>query len=361
MLDQKKYLVYFSCYLKFGPVRLCKIKKFFHSWENAFLAGENEWATALNTKEALDFFAWRKEFDFNQILNVLKKESIGVLTIEDEEYPDALRNIYDPPFVLYVRGDISVLQKPLISMVGSRKFSTYGKSATQKIASELAQSGIAIVSGLAIGIDGIAHQSVLDVGGLTVAVLGSGVNDASIFPRFNYNLAQKIIQNGGLVISEFPPFTPAFKQNFPLRNRIVSGLSLGTVVVEAGEKSGSLITAYSALDQGRVIFAVPGSIFSPQSAGTNELIRKGAILTTFGDNVLSELGLLPQADVKQLRYIAQTPEEEKILNCLTEGEKHINDIVVESTLPTHLIGSTLSLLEINGAIKNIGNNTYSQL
>ena len=361
MLDQKKYLVYFSCYLKFGPVRLGKIKKFFNSWENAFLASENEWATALNAKEARDFFTWRKEFDFNRILNVLEKENIGVLTIDDEEYPDALRNIYDSPFVLYTRGSISVLQKPLISMVGSRKFSVYGKSATQKIASELAQSGIVIVSGLAIGIDGIAHQSVLDVGGLTLAVLGSGVNDASIFPRFNYNLAQKIIQSGGLIISEFPPFTPAFKQNFPLRNRIVSGLSLGTVVVEAGEKSGSLITAYSALDQGRVVFAVPGSIFSNQSAGTNELIRKGAILTNSGDSVLSELGILSQTDARQSKYIAQTPEEEKILSCLAEGEKHINDIIAESVLPAHLIGSTLSLLEINGAIKNIGNNTYSKL
>jgi DNA processing protein len=230
------------------------------------------------------------EFNFDEALekelNEAEKTGTKIITIKDKEYPVLLQNIYSPPVVLYLRGDPAKLHTPMIAIVGTRKPSPYGLQIARKLSAELAQSGITVISGMASGTDSIAHKSAILAGGLTVAVLGCGVD--VIYPPGNKDLYKEIITKG-LIISELPFGSAPAKNNFPIRNRIISGLSLGTLVVEAAEKSGALITAKYAIEQGRELFAVPGSITSRQSVGPNYLIKQGAKLVQRVADILDEL------------------------------------------------------------------------
>ena len=280
------------------------------------------------------------------------------ITINDQGYPAALKEIHNPPKELYVKGKITGQDKVAIAVVGTRKYSQYGKQVCLDITAKLAKLGITIVSGLARGIDTFAHQAALEAGGRTIAVLGSGMDRESFFPSANYALAEKITENGA-VISEYPNGTRATNFTFPQRNRIVSGLSLGVIVVEAPESSGALITANLALEQNKEVFAIPGNIYEKNSEGANKLIKEGAKLVTCVEDVLDELNLshLLQKSSK-IKIKPENKEEETILSILSLQPMHIDEIIKISKLPTSAVNSTLTILEIKGAIRNLGKNNY---
>jgi len=293
-------------------------------------------------------------------LELIDKNEIKIITYQDELYPAKLMNIYDRPPFLYVRGNLNK-NDINIAVVGSRLASTYGKYTTEKISRELALKGLTIVSGMARGIDSVAHRGALTAHGRTSAVLGSGLD--VIYPPENKKLFTDIIQNGA-VISEFPPGTPPLSANFPTRNRIISGMSYGVVIVEAGEKSGSLITARLALEQGREVFAVPGSIDSAGSRGTNKLIKQGAKLIENIDDILEEI--FPQFDgtivlkppsVSNSEVIAAKPAEilstvdQKIISYISGSRVHIDDLISSTGLSSADILGALTTLELKGIIQ----------
>lgn len=293
------------------------------------------------------------------------RQGIDILAWNDAAYPRLLKETPDAPALLYVRGNYSWEEKPLIAIVGSRKFTSYGQQAAYRLASDLAAAGYVVVSGLAFGIDAIAHKAALDAGAETLAVLGSGIDDASIAPGSHLPLA-KAVMNAGALISEYPPGTIASEGTFPARNRIMAGMSLGTLVIEAAERSGTLITARLALDYNREVFAVPGSIFSPASLGTNALIKAGAKIITSVADILEEFplpkrALVPAKSAASLRNVSLSQEEESILGFLSHEPCHVDKIIKATRLKTSSVISLLALLEIRGFAKNIGGMNYIKL
>lgn len=292
-----------------------------------------------------------------------EKENVKVITLLDDLYPSNLKKIYDPPPFLYMRGEIKKEDDRAIAIVGSRKATTYGRLMAERLSKDLASQGITIVSGMARGIDTFSHQGAISARGRTIAVLGCGID--IVYPSENKGLRDKIIESGA-VLTEFPFSTPPEGGNFPSRNRIISGLSLGVVIIEATSDSGSLITASSALDQGREVFAVPGNITSKLSQGTNKLIKKGAKLVEDVDDILEEI--LPQIEKERKRPGASrsqrdlrpelTPEEETIYNLLSFEPKHIDIISRESRLPPNKILSLLLGMEIKGAIRQLPGKSF---
>ena len=293
---------------------------------------------------------------------LLEKEGVFVLAVFDENYPSLLKEIHSPPFLLYYRGNIDCLKIPSIAVVGSRKYSPYGKQVAEKFSYDLAKAGLCIVSGLALGIDAIAHTGALEAQGKTIAVLGSSIDDASIHPRTNFEIAQQIISSGGLLLSEFPVPTPPSVGTFPVRDRIMAGLTLGTLVIEAAENGGSLITPFHALEFNREVFAVPGSIYSPQSFGTNALIKKGAKMVTSIMDILEELRLeVAQERQPDLELGELTDEEKIVMHILSPEPTHIDIIIKATKLETSCVISSLSILEIKGAVRNIGGQNYIKI
>ena len=292
----------------------------------------------------------------------MTKDVIREISINQKEYPQLLKQIHDPPEILYVRGNINVLDTQALAVVGTRKISEYGKLATPHIVSDLSASGLTIISGMAHGVDTLAHKAALDAGGLTVAVLGTGIDDVTIYPADNLGLAHRIIRSGGAIISEYPPGTHGTPFSFPKRNRIISGMSCGVVVIEADEKSGSLITARCALDQNRDVFAVPGSIFSKSSRGTNEIIKKGAKLISLAEDILEEYDIQISAKGGSASGGKAGDEiEEKILAVLSEADGQItaDEIIRQSGVEAQTVNAKLVIMEINKTIKKIGDKYVS--
>jgi DNA processing protein len=283
-------------------------------------------------------------------------EEIKEITIKDKEYPQSLRNIPEPPKVLYFRGNLS-LEKNNLAVVGTRKFSPYGKQATLDIVGQLSEAGLTIISGFAPGIDTFAHQRTLECNGKTIAVLGTGLDEKSIYPKENLKLAREIIRKGGCLISEYPPGTHGSKITFPKRNRIIAGLSLGVLVIEAKERSGALITANYAFSLKKKVFALPGSIYSSNSKGPHYLIKQGAKLVEGAQDILKELNI-PNLSKKQI-IEGETEEERIILNCL-RGEALIIDKIIEKTkIPPSKVFGTLAILELKGKVRNLGGNIWT--
>ncbi len=299
-----------------------------------------------------------KTIDPDKNLENLKEKNIGFLTIFDKEYPVLLKDTPDCPTILYIRGSLDAINRKSIAVVGSRKFTEYGKSAAYKLSGDCARTGLGIISGLALGIDTIAHRAALDCGGITVGVLGCGLD--RIYPASNLMLGRQIIENKGAIISEYPPGTIPTKFNFPMRNRIVAGLSLGTLVVEAAIGSGALITAYQALDYNREVFAVPGRIDAPVSIGANKLIQQGAKLVMSADDILTELGMDKAVMTDEVAKVSQaeTDEEKTIFEILKNDEKLINQIVQESRLNIVAINVAITTLELKGLVLNCGGGRY---
>ena len=287
-------------------------------------------------------------------------EEILLVTREEEFYPPLLREIPSPPEILYMKGQAPLMDRPFLAIVGSRRMTAYGKQACYRLSYDLARVGVTIVSGMALGIDAIAHRGALDAGETTIAIMGTSVDDAHIVPRANFTLSRAIIKSGTL-ISDYPLVTSASEGTFPARNRIMAGMVSGVIVVEAAEGSGSLITTTLALEYNRDVFAVPGSIFSPQSAGSNALIKSGAKMVTCAADIMEELHIEQRKRAQKTRaVIPATPEEEKILALLKSIPEpcHIDKITRHTKLETHVSSATLSLMEMKGLVKNMGGDHY---
>jgi DNA processing protein len=282
-------------------------------------------------------------------------DEIKTISIEDKNYPRFLKKIADPPKVLYYLGEIKPKEN-CFAIVGTRRCSAYGKQVTLEIAGDLAEAGLTIVSGLAPGIDTFAHSACIERKKRTIAVLGTGLDEKSIYPKSNLKLTKKILEFEGCLISEYPPGTSGAKFTFPQRNRIISGLSLGVLVIEAPEKSGALITAEYAFFQKRKVFAIPGSIYSKTSKGCHYLIKKGAKLVENANDILKELQLPQLTPPGGVR--GETAEENLILEALKEGALYIDKIIEKTKLPAAKIASTLAILEIKGKVRNLGGNTF---
>lgn len=316
------------------------------------------------------------------IFDTCSKKEITILTYDDINYPDILRGISDPPYVLYLRGEIMNWDRILgIGVVGTRTCGRYGLEATRHISLELAENGVTVITGMARGIDTAAARAALDAGGKTIAVLGCGVD--VVYPSENKGIMEEIIANGA-VISEFPPGSGPLSRHFPWRNRIISGLSRGVLVTEAPEKSGALITAGTALEQGKDIFAVPGSIFDKNCAGTNKLLASGAKAISSAKGILEEyvfeierLNLEKPKGIKRFlvpknekvnneiklsiddkRFSGLSEDEKRIVGLLIEGNQHIDDIARKSGIEASRLTGTLSMLEFGGYIQKIPGNNY---
>ena len=277
--------------------------------------------------------------------------NVNKLKQEDGDFPTPLKQIASVPKELYVIGDLTPLtQTKAISIVGSRAVTPYGRQVTARLAEELAQRGIAIVSGLAIGVDAIAHQAALNAGGYTVAVLPGGWD--KVYPISHIHLAERIVQSGGALITEYPAGMPALKQNFIARNRLVSGLSDGLLITEASEQSGTLHTANFALEQGKVVMAVPGNITSPTSAGTNTLIKSGATPVTDVNDILNALGFA--GDTQAANVMGANAEEAIVLELMKRGMSDINELQNSSELAPEAFSQTITMLEITGKIRPLG-------
>ena len=282
-------------------------------------------------------------------LTLTQKNGVRIITFSDPDYPTLLRHIHDPPPVLYVRGTVHP-DSLNIAIVGSRNATTYGRTVTERLSEGLARRGFTVVSGMARGIDAAAHTGTLTARGKTIAVLGCGLG--TVYPAENKSLFYRIAERGA-VISEFPFLTPPEAHNFPVRNRIISGLSLGTVIVEATHRSGSLITARLAAEQGREVFAVPGSITSFKSMGTHRLIKEGAKLVEHVDDIVQELNILqprPSVAIREKPTISLTPEEKKIIDELSPYPVHIDKLVRHLSLSAARVSSLLLQLELKGLV-----------
>ncbi|HPN54406.1 MAG TPA: DNA-processing protein DprA [Candidatus Moranbacteria bacterium] len=292
----------------------------------------------------------------------VKKEKVKIVSIQDSAYPLLLKQIPDSPYLLYMKGNLECLKLPMVAVVGSRKLTEYGSQVARIFSRDIAKNGICVVSGLAFGIDAAAHRGALDAKGKTIAVVGNSLDEESMYPRSNFQLMEEILESGGLLVSEFPIKTQAANWTFPARNRIMAGMSLGTLVVEAAEKSGSLITANLALDYNREVFAVPGPIFSPQSFGTHKLIKAGAKLASCSADILEELKLEKISEEPVEINEAELSEEEKnILSVLSHESVYIDRISKLAKLETMIVSATLSILEIKGLVKNVGGQQYIKI
>lgn len=358
-----KYLNAFNTIAGVGSQKLHLLMQHFGSSEAAWQASATELVeSGISPALAEKIVIARREINPDAEWGKLVQHGIQTLAVTDIDYPALLKEISLPPYLLYVRGNSSFNTQPAIAVVGSRKFTSYGKQIASVFASDLVHAGVSVVSGLALGIDAIAHRGALDAGGHTIAVLGSSLEDSMIDPRENFNLSRDILHSGGALISEFPLGTSATPGTFPARNRIMAGMTLGTLVVEAAIGSGSLITANLAVECNREVFAVPGSIFSPSSTGTNSLIKSGAKMVTGVADILGELRLPERAAAAHVREsIPATPEEAKILNILSTEPLQVDRIIKLSTLDTARVGALLTIMEMKGLVKNIGGHNYIKL
>jgi DNA processing protein len=355
--DELKYWVAFSGIPGIGRVRISQLKEHFGSLQEAWKAPEGKLKQAgLDSRSVDTLVTLRPTISLDAEMEKLERHRVAVLICDDPNYPSRLKEIYDYPPVLYVRGSLPADDEPCLAIVGTRRPTVYGRQVTEEIVADLARSGITIISGLARGIDSVAHRAALDAGGRTVAVFGSGLD--IVYPGENAKLAQTIIERGALV-SECPLGVKPKAENFPLRNRIMSGLSLGVLVMEAGERSGALITAHQAAEQNREVFAVPGSILSPASQGTNRLIQEGAKLVQNYTDVLQELNLAIVVQQAEMREFSPANEiESAILEQLSSEPNHIDEICRRSGLTMPEVSSTLSMLELKGIARQIGSMNY---
>jgi DNA processing protein len=317
-------------------------------------------APGIGAKLSRAISAARREIDVAAELALCRERNVSVIVESDEGYPSRLKEIPDPPGVLFVRGNIVPADGLAVAIVGTRHATHYGLAQTERLASGLARAGYTIISGLARGIDAAAHRGALKAGGRTLAVLGSGV--LNVYPPEHMELAAEICLHGA-VISENPPLAPPLAGAFPQRNRIVTGLSLGVLVVEAADRSGALISARHATEQGREVFAVPGRIDSRMSRGCHKLIRDGAKLVESVDDILEELGPLasptPREDGREVRHPAElqlNQPEQAVLDAVTDEPTSIDDLVVASGLAVHNVLSTISVLEMKRLIKRVSGN-----
>ncbi len=360
-LSARKYWIGFNHVAGIGPLRLSLLQKHFPSLEDAWHASAQSLLEAgLDRRTVASLQETRRTLNLAAIQQTLDDCGATALTLEDADYPSVLRELPDAPPVLYVRGSLTTADNWAVAIVGTRKATASGRDTAYQLAAELANQGITVVSGLAAGIDAAAHRGALDAGGRTLAVLPCGID--TLYPPEHQDLARQIIDRGAL-LTEFPPGTQAESKNFPPRNRIISGLSLGVIVVEAPEKSGALLTADSAAEQGRDVFAVPGSPTSPVCRGSNRLIQDGAKLIMSIDDVLNELNLTreaPQMRAAVQEIAPENPLERRIVEALQQaGELHVDELCRQCEVAAATASATLMLMELKGIVRQTGSMQYA--
>ncbi|MFC1947550.1 DNA-processing protein DprA [Chloroflexota bacterium] len=353
-----KYWVGFSLISGIGRVKFGLLENYFKSMEDAWKATSSELKQAgLDSGSVTSIVEKRESISLDSEMEKLERLGVHVFTYKDDGYPSRLREIYDYPPVIYVRGEIIPEDEWCLSVVGTRGATVYGRQVAEEITADLARNRITIISGLARGIDSIAHRSALEAGGRTIAIFACGLD--TVYPAENADLARRIIQNGA-IISEYPPGTKPRPDYFPRRNRIMSGMSLGVLVIEAGESSGAIITANIALEQNREVFAVPGSILSTASKGTNHLIQEGAKLVRDYTDILEELNLTAVARQIEMKELLPESDTEAILiQQLSAEPVHIDEVCRSSGLPVSTVSSTLAMMELKGMVKQVGAMHYS--
>jgi DNA processing protein len=356
-VSDRRYWVGFNNVRGIGPLRLRALLDYFGDIEQAWHAPVNKLQDAgLDRRSLENLLDARVNLDLDEELERIADTGAHVLTWEDPGYPQLLLEIPAPPPVLYVKGALQDEDAWAVAVVGTRRASTYGREVTRRLASALARNGITIVSGMARGIDGVAHKAALEAGGRTIAVFGCGIDH--IYPSEHRKLAQQITARGALV-SDYPLGTPPEGRNFPPRNRIISGLSLGVLVTNAGKSSGALITADYAAEQGRDVFAVPGSILTKGSVGTNELIRDGATIVLEPEDILEELNLMMVAEQAEARQVLPENEEEAaVLEYLSAEPTHVDELQQQIEMPISQVTSTLAMMELKGMVRQVGGMKY---
>ena len=352
-----RYWVGFNKVTGIGAARLRALLDYFGDIETAWQAPAFDLQQAgLDRRSLASLLEVRRSLDLDAEVERLQRAGVQVLVWDDPDYPRNLRQVYNAPPVLYVRGRIEKQDEWAVAIVGTRRASVYGKEAAQMLSAGLAQAGVTIVSGLARGIDAVAHRACLDAGGRTIAVLGCGLD--TIYPQQNAGLAADLVQRGALV-SEYALGVRPDARNFPPRNRIISGLTLGTIVVEADLGSGALITADFAAEQGREVFAVPGPVFARGSRGTNALIQQGAKMVCSVADVLEELNLTMVSEQAQVRAVIPENETEALLlNHLSAEPIHVDDLGRAVRLPIAQVTSTLALMELKGMVRQVSGMSY---
>jgi DNA processing protein len=356
-MNEQAYWIGFNRVPGIGPARLRSLLDVCGSIEQAWKASVHQMREAgLDRRTIERLLETRRTLDLQAEWEKTEQTGVRVFTWDDPDYPENLRQVPQAPPVLYCRGSLTQEDTWAVAIVGTRRASAYGREVAHRLATELAANGITVVSGLALGIDAVAHQAALDAGGRTIAVLGSGVDQ--LYPAQNRKLATQIMESGA-VVSEYALGTKPEANNFPPRNRIISGLSCGIIVVEAGQRSGALITADFAAEQGRDVFAVPGSILHPGSIGCNTLIQNGAIPLLTIDDVLTQLDLARVADQRTVRQtVPPDPTESVLLEHLSSEPRHVDDIVREVTMPSSQVSSLLAIMELKGLIRQVGTLRY---
>lgn len=360
-MSSLKYWLGFNYISGIGPAKVQALLGYYGSLERAWHASETELRDiGFDNRSIQSFFEARSSLDLDQYLHQVEQNKVQVLTWEDGDYPAALREIPAAPPVLFVRGRLEPVDQWSIAVVGTRRHTAYGRLMTRELVTGLVRNGISIVSGLARGIDGVAHKTALEQGGRTIAVLGCGID--KVYPPEHRELAHDIVSGNGALLSDYPLGTEPDSKHFPARNRLISGLSLGVLVIEAGEKSGALITAKFAVEQDRDVFAVPGNINSPVSVGPNRLIQQGAKLVMGIEDILEELNLRMVAEKAAAQVVLpETAEEAALLSSLSTQPLHIDELGRLTGLPSNLVSSTLTLMELKGMVQQVGGMNYIRL
>lgn len=360
---EERHIITLSSINDIGPVTANRLIKAFGSAEAALGAGYDRLVSVgrVSEKRARSICEFNGHEKLESDIERVKSQGVKVVLKDSDEYPAALRDFHDAPLVLYMKGDIQEEDRFAVSVVGTRKPTAYGVAVTEKISAELASMGLTVVSGLARGVDTAAHRGALRAGGRSIGVMGSGIDVP--YPAENRLMMEKMADSGA-ILSEFPPGTKPLRENFPRRNRIISALSLGVLVVEAQSDSGSLITAGYALEQGKDVFSVPGNINSLNSRGTNELIKKGAKVVTGARDIVEELAPVLKGFIKARKTDGRkvelnlTEEEKSLVGVMSGEPKHVNDISRECKMPSAQTLGVLLSLELKGVAGPVGGNRY---
>lgn len=360
-MTDSKYITAISLFTYFGPARIKLLVSYFGTAKKVWGAsGESLLETGIRKNKIDEFISFRNKFDIGDYYKNVNNKGIDIVTYLDSTFPNSLKEQGNYPVVLYYKGNLNCLSRSSVAIVGSRKMTSYGREVAEMFAGELGGMGITIVSGLARGIDTAAHKGALLVGGTTAAVLGGGIDN--IYPPENVGLANEIIKRNGVIVSEYPPGSPSLPVNFAVRNRIISGLSSCVVVVEGEEKSGTLLTASHAADQGKTVFAVPGNITSPLSGAPLFLLKNGAKIATTPKDVLEEMNIEIKVDSEKMNKIAPDNNgESKIIEILKYEPLYLDELVRISGEKTSVISARLTIMEMKGLVKNLGKGRYTKI
>ena len=355
-MNDKEALITLSSFASFGPVRLKLLLEYFGNAAKVWTASHQELeTTGLSPQLIKNFLRYKQKFSKMNYFDRLKRGNVRVVTIYDADYPSRLLSLQDKPILLYIKGSVDILEKPTIAVIGTREMSFYGRKTTEEFTQRLVDSGFVIIAGLARGVDTKAHESALKSEGFTAAILGSGID--RVYPPENTNLASNIVNSKSVLLSEYPLGYPPLPSNFVLRNRLVSGLSDAVLVVEGKRKSGTLITASHAANQGKQVFTIQGQIDSPLSEASHFLIQNGAKLVNSPEDVLEEIKETSFADTSQIK----SEIEEKLLQIITKKPLHIDDIAKMSSLESLDVSARLTSMEIKGLVKRMKKGYYQKV